>query len=81
MLHRLSGSDSVIQFGGVITNNEGTHLKGLLISFAEKGALIDVIYDGKGKLSWPRRERWAKQIVQGLSEIHEGILTTLNPNP
>ena len=72
-LHRLSGSDSVIQFGGVITNNEGTHLKGLLISFAEKGALIDVIYDGKGELSWPRRERWAKQIVQGLSEIHEGI--------
>ncbi|KFY32929.1 hypothetical protein V495_08595 [Pseudogymnoascus sp. VKM F-4514 (FW-929)] len=70
-LHRLSGSDSVIQFGGVITSNDGAHLKGLLISFAEKGALIDVIYDGKGELSWPRRERWAKQIVQGLSEIHE----------
>lgn len=72
-LHRLSGSDSVIQFGGVITSNDGAQLKGLLISFAEKGALIDVIYDGRGELSWPRRERWAKQIVQGLSEIHEGI--------
>jgi serine/threonine protein kinase len=71
-LYRLSGSDSVIQFGGVITDNGGNHLKGLLISFAEKGALIDVIYDGKGELPWPRRERWAKQIVQGLSEIHEG---------
>ncbi|KFZ05291.1 hypothetical protein V501_08490 [Pseudogymnoascus sp. VKM F-4519 (FW-2642)] len=70
-LHRLSGSDSVIQFGGVITSNDGSLLKGLLISFAEKGALIDVIYDGKDELSWPRRERWAKQIVQGLSEIHE----------
>ncbi|KFY78926.1 hypothetical protein V498_09004 [Pseudogymnoascus sp. VKM F-4517 (FW-2822)] len=70
-LRRLSGSDSVIQFGGVITSNDGAQLKGLLISFAEKGALIDVIYDGKGELSWPRRERWAKQIVQGLSEIHE----------
>lgn len=72
-LHRLSGSDSVIQFGGVITSNDGEQLKGLLISFAEKGALIDVIYDGKSELSWSRRERWAKQIVQGLSEIHEGI--------
>ncbi|ELR09452.1 serine/threonine protein kinase [Pseudogymnoascus destructans 20631-21] len=70
-LHRLSGSDSVIQFGGVITSNDGSQLKGLLISFAEKGALIDVIYDGKDQLSWPRRECWAKQIVQGLSEIHE----------
>jgi hypothetical protein len=71
-LHRLSGSDSVIQFGGVIIDNEERLLKGLLISYAEKGALIDVIFDNKGDLSWQRRERWAKQIVQGLSEIHEG---------
>lgn len=70
-LHRLSDSDSVIQFGGIITDNDGCYLKGLLISFAEKGALIDVLYDGKGGLSWSRRERWAKQIVRGLSEIHE----------
>lgn len=73
-LHRLSGSDSVIQFGGVIIDNEERHLKGLLISYAEKGALIDVIFDGKGELTWARRERWARQIVQGLSEIHEGML-------
>jgi hypothetical protein len=71
-LHRLSGSDSVIQFGGVIIDNEETCLKGLLISYAEQGALIDVIFDNKGELPWRRRERWAKQIVQGLSEIHEG---------
>ena len=43
----------------------------VLISFAEQGALVDVIYDGDGGLSWRRRERWAKQIVEGLSEIHE----------
>jgi hypothetical protein len=71
-LHRLSGSDSVIQFGGVIIDNEERLLKGLLISYAEKGALIDVIFENKNELSWRRRERWAKQIVQGLSEIHEG---------
>jgi hypothetical protein len=71
-LHRLSGSESVIQFGGVIIDNEERLLKGLLISYAEKGALIDVIFDNKGELSWQRRERWARQIVQGLSEIHEG---------
>ncbi len=70
-LHQLSGSNSVIQFGGVVLDNQGEVVKGLLISFAEQGALIDVIYDGEGRIPWRRRERWAKQIVQGLSEIHE----------
>jgi serine/threonine protein kinase len=70
-LHQLSGSRSVIQFGGVVLDNKGEVVKGLLISFAEQGALIDVIYDGEGKIPWKRRERWAKQIVQGLAEIHE----------
>ncbi|TAQ84079.1 hypothetical protein B7494_g7597 [Chlorociboria aeruginascens] len=70
-LHQLSGSRSVIQFGGVVLDIKGEVVKGLLISFAEKGALIDVIYDGEGKIPWKRRERWAKQIVHGLSEIHE----------
>jgi serine/threonine protein kinase len=70
-LHQLSGSHSVIQFGGVVLDNKGEVVKGLLISFAEQGALIDVIYDGEGGIPWRRRERWAKQIVQGLSEIHE----------
>ena len=70
-LHQLSGSRSVIKFGGVVLDYKGKFVKGLLISFAEQGALIDVIYDGEGKISWRRRERWAKQIVQGLSEIHE----------
>ncbi|KAK0102920.1 hypothetical protein ONS95_000887 [Cadophora gregata] len=70
-LHQLSGSNSVIQFGGVVLDNRGEFVKGLLISFAEQGALIDVIYDGEGRIPWRLRERWAKQIVQGLSEIHE----------
>jgi len=70
-LHQLSGSNSVIQFGGVVLDSKGQTVKGLLISFAEQGALVDVIYDGDGGLSWKRRERWAKQIVEGLSEIHE----------
>lgn len=70
-LHQLSGSASVIQFGGVVLDNQGETVKGLLISYAEQGALIDVIYDGEGRVPWHRRERWARQIVQGLSEIHE----------
>lgn len=47
------------------------HVKGLLISYAPNGSLIDVIYNERGKLPWKKRERWARQIVTGLSEIHE----------
>ena len=67
----LVGSQSVIQFQGLVVSEDGQLVKGLLIAFAEEGALVDILYDNKGQLSWVRRERWAKQIVQGLSEIHE----------
>ena len=67
----LKGSKSVIQLMGLVVNEEETLVKGLLIGYAEQGALVDIIYDNKGHLSWERREKWAKQIVQGLSEIHE----------
>ncbi|KAI9817908.1 MAG: hypothetical protein M1832_004528 [Thelocarpon impressellum] len=71
-LNCLRHSASVIRFGGVIVDDAETHVKGLLISFAEQGALVDLLYDEKGRLPWQRRERWAQQTVQGLSEIHEG---------
>ncbi|KAK7543026.1 hypothetical protein IWX49DRAFT_507585, partial [Phyllosticta citricarpa] len=72
-LCQLKGSQSVIDFAGLITDDAGERVTGLLISYADKGALVDLIYDGKAtpEMSWPRRERWAKQIVRGLSEIHE----------
>lgn len=70
-LNRLKHSNSVIKFYGVIVDDRGEYVKGLLISFAEQGALIDVIYDSERSLPWPTREKWARQIVQGLSEIHE----------
>lgn len=73
-LANLSGSPNVVQFQGLVTDEHNTVVKGLLISFAEQGALVDMLYDHKEekeRLSWPRRERWAKQIVQGLADIHE----------
>ena len=77
-LHTLKRLDYVISFRGVVVDDgdgedggRGQRIKGLLIAFAERGALVDILYDEKGRVSWPRRERWARQIVQGLSEIHE----------
>ncbi|RMZ73425.1 kinase domain-containing [Pyrenophora seminiperda CCB06] len=69
----LQESKSVIRFEGVIVDEQNELIKGLLISYAEQGALVDMIYDFKptGQLYWGRRERWARQIIEGLSEIHE----------
>jgi serine/threonine protein kinase len=70
-LNRLKYSNHVIKFYGVIVDDDEEYVKGLLISHAEQGALIDVIYDQIHPLPWSIRERWARQIVSGLSEIHE----------
>ncbi|PSS02142.1 hypothetical protein BD289DRAFT_479042 [Coniella lustricola] len=70
-LSQLSSSHNVINFYGIIVDDQGEHVKGLLISYAEQGALIDVIFDHNRSLPWARREKWARQIVEGLSEIHE----------
>lgn len=72
-LYSLHGSQNVIQFRGLVIDEEHELVKGLLIDFAEQGPLVDVIYDFKGTptLTWERREKWARQIVRGLSEIHE----------
>ncbi|KAG9581238.1 kinase-like protein, partial [Aureobasidium melanogenum] len=73
VLNELRGSKGVIEFHGLVVDDEERTIKGLLISFASLGALVDVIYDDKlsSSLPWHRRQRWANQIVQGLSEIHE----------
>ena len=70
-LHALIGSTSVINFQGLVVDEGYSVIKGLLIGFADQGALVDLLYDMRDRLPWARRERWAKQIVQGLSEIHE----------
>ncbi|KAL5332805.1 hypothetical protein BJX70DRAFT_383003 [Aspergillus crustosus] len=71
-LHALQGTPNVIQVEGIVVDDRQEVVKGLLISFAEKGALVDLLYEHRGTISWERRERWARQIVHGLSEIHEG---------
>ncbi|KAK3390502.1 hypothetical protein B0H63DRAFT_117285 [Podospora didyma] len=70
-LNRLRSAQNVIEFYGVIVDDNEENVKGLLISYAERGALIDVIFDHDHGLPWQTREKWARQIVGGLSEIHE----------
>ncbi|EME44343.1 hypothetical protein DOTSEDRAFT_71995 [Dothistroma septosporum NZE10] len=72
-LSSLLGSHNVVQLEGLVTDDRGELVKGLLLSYASQGALVDIIYDYRDRpeMSWPRRERWAEQIVAGLADIHE----------
>ncbi|KAF4454541.1 serine/threonine protein kinase [Fusarium austroafricanum] len=74
-LNALRFSRNVIHFYGVVVDDQDENVKGLLINYADQGALIDIIYehckDGDYDLPWATRERWARQIVEGLSDIHE----------
>ena len=70
-LHALQGVPSVVQVEGIVVDERQEVVKGLLIGYAEKGALVDILYENRGTISWERRERWARQIVHGLCEIHE----------
>lgn len=74
-LSELVDAENVIQLKGLVVNEDKSLIKGLLLSYADQGALIDIIYDSKEghipHVQWDRRERWAKQIVRGLSNIHE----------
>ncbi|KAL9107221.1 MAG: hypothetical protein Q9227_007845 [Pyrenula ochraceoflavens] len=70
-LYAINGSNSVIDFKGIIVDDKQKVVKGLLIDFAEQGALVDLIYDHKGELSLDRRLRWARQAVEGLNKVHE----------
>ena len=70
----LGESTDVIDFEAIVVEEtgDGTLIKGLLISYAERGALADLLYDYRdAPLTWSLRERWAKQIVSGLKDIHE----------
>ncbi|WPG99545.1 Hypothetical protein R9X50_00236200 [Acrodontium crateriforme] len=72
-LDSLLGSPNVVQLRGLVTDDSGAVVKGLLIAYAAQGALVDMIYDFRGtsEFPWSRREKWAKQIVEGLSRVHE----------
>ena len=70
-LYALIGSKHVVQFRGLVVDPQSNVIKGLLIDYAEQGPLVDIIFDADHTLALARRERWAYQIIQGLSEIHE----------
>jgi len=58
-LHRMQGSSHIVTLKGIVVDNEECVVKSYLTEYAEAGTLADIIYDYKGKIPWPQRERWA----------------------
>ena len=70
-LHALHDSKHVIQLEAIVVDETRQLVKGLLIEYAEQGAIVDLLYDHRGKITWEERLRWARDSVMGLSEIHQ----------
>lgn len=72
-LNALKHCIGIAQLQGVITDNSGEMVKGFLITCGSQGALGDLVYDTRRstELKWPRRRKWARQILGALAEIHE----------
>ncbi|RMZ79277.1 hypothetical protein DV737_g3509, partial [Chaetothyriales sp. CBS 132003] len=70
-LHALRDSAHVIQLEAIVLDDSLTLVKGLLISYAEQGAIVDLLYDRRGKISLDQRLGWARDAIIGLSEIHQ----------
>ena len=70
-LHSLHDSDNVVKLEAIILDDHRQVVKGLLISYAERGAVVDLLYDNRGRIPWHDRELWARQAIIGLRDIHE----------
>ncbi|KAF5123531.1 putative serine/threonine-protein kinase PBL18 [Metarhizium anisopliae] len=74
-LGNLRDSKDIVRLHGLVIDDFSDQIKGLLITYAEQGSLLDVIYDNCKErelgIPWPTRQRWARQIVRGLNDIHE----------
>lgn len=86
-LHSLQYSDHVIGFRGLVTDDDNEVVKALLLDYCASGTLMDRIYDDCKTtylgIPWRKRERWARQIIRGLADLHEsgfvqGDLTLAN---
>ncbi|OAA74202.1 serine/threonine protein kinase [Cordyceps fumosorosea ARSEF 2679] len=74
-LHSLQDSNHVIGLRGLVTDEDEDIVKALLIDWCPNGNLMDRIYDDCKTtylgIPWRKRERWARQIIHGVADLHE----------
>jgi hypothetical protein len=73
VLHCLSGASRINNFVGVIVDSSGYYLKGYMSGYLGPNfSTLKQRLSEDGHISWTRREKWARQIVEAVSQIHRG---------
>ena len=70
VLHCMHGAPGFPQLIGVVVDKTGKTLKSYLTKLPKLcGYLTSVL--GRQDITWERRQKWAYQIVDGISQLHE----------
>lgn len=70
VLHCMKGASGFARLVGVVTDDEGKDLKSYLIEFPK--ARYNILQlAGDPSIPWERREKWALQLIHGVSRMHE----------
>src|SRR6201999_1589237 len=70
----LRGSPHIAPFIGVVLESQTDLLKGMLVELPSKGPMFTLMSNHRLKgepIPWPRRQKWAKQLVHGVAAFHE----------
>ena len=78
LLQMAQGCTGVAKFAGVVLSDDRTQICSYLLQFPEQGPVSNLLHAATGDgpiIPWKRRERWIRQIVTTVAEIHmRGIL-------
>ena len=66
-LHALRDCGHVVNLEGIVLDDTKQLVKGILVGYLEKGAVVDLL---GGDVPWRDRCRWAEQAIRGLCDVH-----------
>lgn len=69
VLHCMKGKEAFAPLAGVVVNYENKRIKSVLIECAEATRSLEQMAQVQG-ISWAKRESWARQFVEGVSQLH-----------
>ncbi|KAI9869310.1 MAG: hypothetical protein M1813_000099 [Trichoglossum hirsutum] len=73
VFHRLEGVPGVNPFLGVVLDEHNGAINGFLCELPAKGSLLATLtrsFESSQPVAWERREKWCRQVVQAVTEVH-----------
>lgn len=69
VLHCMKGNDFFAQLAGVVVDHKSMRMKSVLIEYSQATRSLEQMAQLQG-VPWAKRERWARQLVEGVSQLH-----------